>query len=272
METRFQFSGTGGALFVKFLVGGLLSAITFGIYMPWFIVNLTKYMYENTTIKTPKGDARLEFKGEGATLFGTYLVGMILTMLTFGIYSAWFMTNIAKFFSDNTHCTAASGRQFHLQYNGTGGALFVKVLVGYLLTMVTIGIYAPWFMCSLTKFFSENTAIMEGQKQVGSFDFIGNGGTLFVTYLVGMLLTGITFGIYGAWFAVKLFKFFNENSEVTVEGETYRGGFSGTGGNFFVLNLVGYLLTVITLGIYGAWYSCNLIRFQLENTTIGSRT
>ena len=270
METRFQFNGTGGALFVKFLVGGLLTVITFGIYLPWFIVNLTKYVYENTIIKSPAGDLRLDFTGAGGKLFGTYLVGVILTMLTVGIYGAWFMTNMAKFFTDNTKCTGPDGRQYQLQYNGTGGALFVKVLVGYLLTMVTLGIYGPWFMCSLTKFILENTAIMEGSNQIGSFDFVGAGGALFVTYLVGFLLTMITFGIYGAWFAVKLFKFFNENTEVTVGDQKYRCGFVGTGGNFFVLNLVGYLLTMITFGIYGAWYYCNLIKFQLENTTVSN--
>lgn len=271
METRFQFSGTGGALFVKFLVGMLLTMITFGIYLPWFIINLTKYVYENTTVKTPGRDISLEFTGTGGQLFGTYLAGFFLTILTFGIYGAWFMTNLTQFFCDNTKCKGSDGRLFQLKYNGTGGGLFVKVLVGYLLTMVTIGIYAPWFMCSLNKFFAENTAIMEGEQQIGSFDFVGTGGELFVTYLVGMLLTVITFGIYGAWFAVKLFKFFNENTAITVGGQQYQGAFVGTGGSYFVLNLVGYLLTVVTLGIYGAWYYCNLIRFQLENTKVGTR-
>ena len=47
MEKRLNFQGTGGALFVKFLVGMLLTGITFGIYGSWFMCNLLKYIFEN---------------------------------------------------------------------------------------------------------------------------------------------------------------------------------------------------------------------------------
>ena len=42
-------------------------------------------------------------------------------------------------------------------FQGTGGELFVTFLVGYLLTAITIGIYAPWFVAKLIKFFTNNT-------------------------------------------------------------------------------------------------------------------
>lgn len=272
MNVRFQFNGTGGGFFVKFLVGMLLTGITFGIYFPWFLVDLTKYVYENTKLKTEKGDVTLAFNGTGGQLFVTYLVGMLLTMITFGIYGAWFITNMAKFFANNTNGTTSDGKNFVLEFNGTGGGLFGKLIVGYLLTMITFGIYGPWFMCNLNKYMLENTTVTENGQKVGSFDFVGAGGDLFVTYLVGFLLTMITFGIYGAWFTVKLFSFFAGNTEVTINDHKYQGNFVGTGGDFFVLNLVGYLLTMITMGIYGAWYYCKLVRFQLENTNFDSRS
>jgi uncharacterized membrane protein YjgN (DUF898 family) len=79
MEKRFHFNGTGGALFVKFLIGGILTAITFGIYYAWFVTNVMKYLSENLTVQgTQKGDLRLEYRGTGGALFVKLLVGGLI--------------------------------------------------------------------------------------------------------------------------------------------------------------------------------------------------
>ena len=98
-------------------------------------------------------------------------------------------------------------------------------------------------------------------------DFVGGGGDLFVTFLVGYLLTIVTLGIYGAWFQVNLFKFFTSNTRAEVYGQVHAGDFSGTGGEYFVKILIGVLLTMFTFGIYGAWFMVDLMRFQLNNTS-----
>jgi uncharacterized membrane protein YjgN (DUF898 family) len=272
MVKRFEFQGTGGALFGKFFIGMILTMITFGIYYPWFLVSLNKYIYENSTLKTDGGDVRFEFVGNGGQLFGIWIIGAILTMITLGIYGPWFMVNVTKYFWENSRGKAADGTIYTLRFDGNGGDLFITIFVGYVLTFITIGIYGAWFVCNLNKYFAVNTTILEGSNPVGKADFTGTGGQLLGTWIVGMILTFITFGIYGAWFAVKLFKFFYGNTKVTINNENYVGGFSGTGGEYFIINFVGYILTAITFGIYGAWYACNLIKYQLENMTIQEST
>jgi uncharacterized membrane protein YjgN (DUF898 family) len=272
MEKRFTFTGSGGALFVQFLVGIILTVITLGIYAPWFAIKLTKFVYDNTTLSgSAKGGMRLEFRGTGGQLFVTYLVGILLTIITLGIYGPWFWAKLIKFFSDNSVARAGDGTEYKLQFNGTGGQLFVTCLVGYLLTIITLGIYGPWFAVKLMKLIAQKTAILETGHPAGNIAFVATGGQLFVTLLVGVLLTIITLGIYGAWFAVKLTKFYTENTEITVNGIRHAGTFGGTGGQFFVLNLVGYLLTIITLGIYGAWYICKIWKFKINNTAFVPR-
>ncbi len=96
MERKIEFTGSGGSLFVKFLVGGILTGITLGIYLPWFVVNLEKYIMENLTLKTESGDVKFQFTGSGGSLFVTYLVGMLLTMITIGIYAPWFMVKLTN--------------------------------------------------------------------------------------------------------------------------------------------------------------------------------
>jgi uncharacterized membrane protein YjgN (DUF898 family) len=263
---RPNFQGTGGELFVTVLVGVLLTVITLYIYMPWFMCRMARYFADNTTLgPTRRGELRLEFTGKGGELFVTLLVGMLLTIITLYIYMPWFMVKLIKFFCANTQAVAQDGTRYRLEFEGTGGELFVTFLVGALLTMITLYIYMPWFMCKIYKAIFSRTAILENEQRVGNFDFEGTGGELFVTFLVGALLTVITLYIYMPWFQVKILKFIAENMRVHYQGRVFGGQFHGTGGEFFVTLLVGLLLTVITLYIYYPWFIVNLWKFQYNN-------
>lgn len=268
-EVRGDFSGTGGELLGQLLVGYILTLITFGIYMPWFLCKFTNFIAERITFgPTAKGVVRFRFEGQGGQLFVTYLVGALLTMVTFGIYTPWFMCKLTKFFADNTVATVDDGSMYRPSFQGTGGDLFVTFLVGYLLTMVTFGIYAPWFMCKINKWFSENTKITKNGQEVGGMDFTGEGGELLVTFIVGYLLTLVTFGIYMAWFQVKLMKFNADHNKINLEGQRFGMRFTGEGGELFVIFLVGYLLTLVTLGIYSFWFMAKLFKWQYSNTIV----
>ena len=90
------------------------------------------------------------------------------------------------------------------------------------------------------------------------------------------MLTIVTFGIYVFWFQVKMMKFINENTEITtVSGNKLRLNFTGTGGENAKINIVGFLLTILTLGLYSFRFTIRLIEFQtnhLEITSAGHGT
>jgi uncharacterized membrane protein YjgN (DUF898 family) len=218
---------------------------------------------------TRRGELRLEFTGRGGELFVTLLVGFLLTLITAGIYMPWFMCKLIKFFNANSYAVAQDGTRYRLHFEGTGGELFVTFLVGGLLSAITLYIYMPWFICKLNKFFASRTAILENEQPMGNIDFVGTGGELFVTFLVGMLLTMITFGIYRSWFQVKLWKFMAENTRYHFQGRTFAGAFHGTGGELFITTLVGMLLTIVTAGIYFPWFQVKLWKFQYNNAEYG---
>jgi uncharacterized membrane protein YjgN (DUF898 family) len=263
---RPNFQGTGGELFVTVLVGMLLSIITLYIYMPWFMCRMARYFADNTTLgPTRRGDLRLEFTGQGGELLVILLLHGFLCIITAYIYMPWFMVKLIKFFCANTQAVAQDGTRFRLEFEGSGGQLFVTFLVGMLLTVITLYIYMPWFICKLNKAILSHTAILENEQRVGNFDFEGTGGELFVTFLVGALLTVITLYIYMPWFQVKILKFTAENTRVHYQGRVFGGQFHGTGGEFFVTMLVGMLLTVVTLYIYMPWFLVNLWKFQYNN-------
>jgi hypothetical protein len=146
-----QYTGTMGALFGQLFVSMLLCMITFGIYTPWMMVRLKKFAYENTAVNGQKG--RLTFTGEGGTLLGTYILGVILTYLTIGIYGPWFANNIFAFMWDNTQLD-----QRPFRFNKDPGGFFVTYLVVIVLTYCTAGIYTPWGVCKMLKWEAERVS------------------------------------------------------------------------------------------------------------------
>lgn len=263
---RPHFRGTGGEIFKVFFLGGLLCMVTFGIYAPWFMCKAQQYFASRTAIgPTRHGWIHLRFNGTGGQLFVKALVGYLLTLLTLGIYGAWFACDMIRFFTEHTEGHADDGTVYQARFTMTGGQLFKHGFIGALLCIVTFYIYMPWFICKMQSLIKGSVLLYENQQQVGGFQFVGQGGQLFVTVLVGGLLTSLTFGIYGAWFGVNMMRFFEGNTRVYAHGRLFQGGFTGTGGDYFILNLVGYLLTMVTLGIYGFWYYAKKRTFQTNN-------
>lgn len=102
MQSNLKFEGTGGQLFVKLLGYGLLTMITFGIYGPWMMVNILKWIAENAKV----GAAPVQFFGTGGALFVQFIVIGILTSITFGIYSAWGNVRLLKWTYENARVGA----------------------------------------------------------------------------------------------------------------------------------------------------------------------
>jgi uncharacterized membrane protein YjgN (DUF898 family) len=263
---RLSLAVTGGELLGKLFVGYLLCLITVGIYVPWFLCGFQRYLQSRLTIgPTARGNVRLSFTGRGGQLFVIFLVNYLLMIVTLGFYGPWALCRVIKFFTENTQAHADDGTQIQLRFEGTGGDLFVTILVGYLLTVITIGIYLPWFICSMQRLLLSKTKLTENGAPIGSFDFSGTGGSLLGTFIVGYLLTLVTFGIYGSWFQVKIFRFFASNTRVDYHGRRFVGDFMGKGLDLFLINVVGWFLIPITLGIYFFWFLAKLLRFQTQN-------
>jgi len=240
--------------------------VTFGIYTPWFICNLMKYLASRTVFgPTQNGWIYARFHGTGGALFVKFLIGYLLTLVTLGIYGAWFICDMTRWFLDNSDGVAEDGTVYQLQFSMTGGQLLPVILINYLLTAVTLGIYGAWAYCKVRSKVVENIHIFENGEHVGGFQFTGTGGSLLPFALVQWLLCAVTFFIYVPWAAVKMTQFMNQHTRVYYRERWFQSDFSGTGGAYFVLNLVGILLTQLTLGIYYAWYYAKKRTFETNH-------
>ncbi len=80
-----------------------------------------------------------------------------------------------------------------LTFNGKFLTYLGKILLGLLLSIVTLFIYLPWFIRDITRFFV-NKSSLDGEK----FDFKGKGSTLFLILLLSMFVPMLLVGFLGS--------------------------------------------------------------------------
>ena len=172
---------------------------------------------------------------------------------------------MARWFLEHSDAVAEDGTVYQGQFTMTGGQLLPTLLINYLLTMVTFGIYGAWAYCKVRAQIVEHLHIFENGEHVGGAQFTATGGALLPFALVQYLLCCVTLFIYVPFAIVNMTRFMNQHTRVYYRDRWFQNDFSGTGGAYFVLNLVGMLLTQITLGVYYAWYFAKKRTFETNH-------
>jgi len=147
----------------------------------------------------PTGAKPFEFKGNAKEWFGIWIVNLLLSIVTIGIYSAWAKVRTKKYFYNNTY---VEGRNF--DYHATGKQILIGRLiiiaavivfqiitailpvVGLLLLVGLLFAY-PWLIVRSMEF----NARMSSFSNV-RFGFVGSVGQAFLTFLVYPLLMALT--------------------------------------------------------------------------------
>lgn len=146
--------------------------------------------------------ARASFVGNASEYFGIWIVNVLLTILTLGIYSAWAKVRRKRYFHGNT---VLLGRTF--EYHAKGGQIFVGRLIVFgaiiainalslinpLLTLATwllIVIGLPWLIKRSLRFNARVTSYRNVR-----FDFVGSTGGAFVAVTLGGIVAFLSLGI-----------------------------------------------------------------------------
>jgi uncharacterized membrane protein YjgN (DUF898 family) len=170
-------------------------------------------------------------------------------------------------------------------FKGKGGDLFAVLLVNWLLTMITIGLYYPWAKARQLGWHYANTE-MDGHP----FHFHGTGDEMFKGFIKAVALLAF---IYGTFFLLTAylhmpvigFLFFAAAFlcllPMAIHGtyryrssrSSWRGihfGYHGRLDELFKLCLRDGFFTLITVGIYGSWFVMNLRNYILGHVRYGS--
>lgn len=217
---------------------------------------------------------RLQFKGKGGDLFVVLIVNWLLTMITFGIYYPWAKARRLAWYYENTEMDA---HPFH--FHGTGKEMFKGFIKAVAILAVIIGSFVALnalrmpllaMVCYLGGLLAFIPLVIHGTYRYRlsrsswrgiHFGYRGQLKELYSLCLRDGLLTMITLGIYGSWFAMNLRNYIL--GHVRYGSSTFH--YRGEGLEYFVLNLKGWFLTLITLGIYGFWWQKDLFEYYVNN-------
>lgn len=137
---------------------------------------------------------RVAFTGDARTYFGIWIVNILLSIVTLGIYSAWAKVRSRRYFAQNT---VIDGRRF--DYHATGGQILIGriiVLVGLLILQIpVVNLVAllallflfPWLMNRALAFDARMTSF-SGVR----FGFQGRYGRAFLVFMLYPLLAALT--------------------------------------------------------------------------------
>lgn len=176
---------------VNFLTA-FVSGLTLGIAFPFMTAWRLRWMAEHTVYS----GKQTVFDGTGTQLFGNYFKWWILSVITLGIYGALCLPlNMNRWVAKHTHFKGESGESY---FDGHIWQLFGVNFVCSLVTFLTLGIGSFWAHCYRERWYCSHTFI-DG----ANLRFEGTGMAYFLQRIKWLLLTLVTFGIYGFWLAVR---------------------------------------------------------------------
>jgi uncharacterized membrane protein YjgN (DUF898 family) len=231
--SHFSFHGTGKEIFWGFVKALLFIVAIVAIYTTFvflrlsvlgiilYIVGLALFVpialhgsMRYRLAKTSWRSIHFGYRGNFTDLMKLYLKGMGLTIITLGIYAAWFEVDLRSYLF--RHIRFGNIR---LGFNGSGGDLFWINFKGVLLTMVTLGIYSFWYAAELFRFYYKNT-YAEHNGKVYNLDSNGSAGRVFELQIINALIIIFTLGLGFAWAQVRIMRFMAENITIPEELDT----------------------------------------------------
>ena len=206
---------------------------------------------------------------------GIVFLGMLLSIITLGIYSPWLVRNLQGFFVDNS-----SYKDSRFSFLGTGGKLFGIILLTLIIPMIIIGV-GMYFLIGqdinthprsyqlinqiimtvilIPYMYYIYRWVVDFRYKDYHFKWDTEALPSMGKIAVEVLLSIITIGIYFPLAFLKLYKYFSERTKgKALDSQTITFGFDIDPLNDFLFMWGQILLTIITLGIYYPWAICKI--------------
>jgi uncharacterized membrane protein YjgN (DUF898 family) len=224
---QFQFLGKGSEYFSIMIVNWILIIITLGIYYPWAKAKRLKY----TSGQTVLNGERFNFAGTGKEMFSGFIKIVVFELIVIAIFLALVF--------------------------GVGD--WLGILLAYLIIFASLLVLQPLVIHGAFRYVMQRTTY-RGIR----FGYRGDRTLLFKNGIKWALLTIITFGIYGAWEAMKIRRYTHQN--VRYGDAEFDNDCNGL--DFFILNLKGFCLSILTLGIFIFWWQKDLFNYHIDRMSM----
>lgn len=180
-DQQLEFDGSGAEVFVQFIVIGFYTLITLGLYaiLGFSATRMLRWQYAHTL--TPNG-LRLEYGGKTIDIFWEWLLLVIFTPLTLGLYYYWGRNRLRSQILNHVSLSDQP-----MQFSTTPGDYFLAVLSNWVMTVVAVGLYGAlgYFL---------RLQVLDNGPLAAQLDSIGAG--LPVMELVNLLVLVVALGVY----------------------------------------------------------------------------
>jgi uncharacterized membrane protein YjgN (DUF898 family) len=131
---RFHQAGSPWRYAGLYIKGSVLTAITLGLYVPYFRTQLTAYETTNLYL----GSEPFRFTGVGRDLFKRWLIAWLLAVPTLFLSLLWYRAVEYRYYAAHTQLA-----EIKVAMSVRGRDLFVFYLVNILILVVSLGILFP---------------------------------------------------------------------------------------------------------------------------------
>lgn len=193
-ELPSRFTGGAFANFFLALLTRLVSLLTLFIAYPAMMCMHMRWKVSHTYYC----GRRLGFDGTARALFKKYLLWLLLSVLTLGIFAVLALPGkLARWQLEHTHIEGQEGSGESAYTGNIWGVLRVNV-VTKLVTLLTLSFGAYWAHCYKERWYAAH-------RRIDGFGlaFDGTGMQCFGTFIRWVLLTVLTLGVYAFWLLVK---------------------------------------------------------------------
>ena len=195
LQGTYESKYTGGALTRLFINIGvvLLSLITLGIAYPFLLCAQEKWLKSHTFVN----GRQLEFDGNGAQIIGKFILWLLLSLITFGLYAIFRLPlNMQRWKTKHTHVRGyrIGGKKGESKFTGSIFGLWgVRILEAIMMVfgIITLGFASAWGTLVKLRWFNEKK-IIDGVKITNDAKV----GQFWVKRLGWNILMVVTLGIH----------------------------------------------------------------------------
>lgn len=188
------------------------------------------------------------FSGEGYEYFKIWIVNILLTVVTLGLYAPWAKVRNTQYFYGNTSLESAS---FAFTADPVKMLIGRLIALGILLAVIATGFFVPgmgvllglallfvfpWVVNRTLAFYARNTTYRNIR-----FRFVGTYGKALAAFLGWPLLAGLTFGLLSPYALYKQQRFFAENHRYGNKSFN----FTARPGDYYVLCVISIVIVLV---------------------------
>lgn len=223
---------------------------------------------------------RISFDGSGGALLWLALKSVVLSVLSFGLYSFWAKVSIRKYLWSGVRVGRDS-----FSYHGTGGELLwgAVIYLGIALAaIVTLGVLQKVFGISevmlmpmlylgsalafpYAGYLSQSFLLHRTEFRGVRFGMVNDAKNYAVLYFSQLFLTVITLGLYYPAFRNAIYTFKTNRMFYGDKRFIYTADHKPLKGVFFAC----WLLFLPTLGLSMFWYKARESSYQFSHTRVG---